>query len=89
VARGWESKSVEEQIEQARTSHGQSTPKLTPEEAAREKKQDSLLLQRTRVLRDLAACREERYRQVLAAGLAHLESELVDLGWNPPQPAGE
>ncbi|MBV8843253.1 MAG: hypothetical protein JO307_10625 [Bryobacterales bacterium] len=83
MARGWESKSVEEQIESARAREAGGRPRLTPEQAALEKKRDSLLLHRTRVLRDLNDCRDERYRKTLAGGLAYLESQLAELGWTP------
>jgi hypothetical protein len=81
VARGWESKSVQEQIESARSNHGESKPQLTPEQAAIAKKRDALLLHRTRVLHDLESCQEERYRKTLGDGLAYLEAQLKDLGW--------
>ena len=81
MARGWESKSVQEQIAAARVREGDTKPKLTPEQLAVAKKCDSLLLHRTRVLRDLENCRDERYRQTLSNGLAYLEAELVTLGW--------
>jgi hypothetical protein len=83
MARGWESKSVEAQIESARAREGHQRPRLTPEQAATEKKRDSLLLQRTRVLHDLEKCRDERYRKTLTDGLAYLESQLKALGWQP------
>ena len=82
MARGWESKSVEEQIEAARQRHGQSKPKLTSEQIEIARKCDSLLLQRTRVLRDLESCSSERYRKTLSDGLTYLETELVRLGWS-------
>jgi hypothetical protein len=82
MARGWESKSVEEQIESARTNVDPRRPRLTPEQAETERKRDSLLLQRTRVLRDLDNCRDERYRKTLADGLSYLESQLAVLGWS-------
>ena len=81
MARGWESKSVQEQIAAARVRESDSKPKLTPEQLAVAKKCDSLLLHRTRVLRDLQNCTDERYRKTLADGLAFLESELSTLGW--------
>jgi hypothetical protein len=81
VARGWESKSVQEQIAAARVREGDAKPRQTPEQLAVAKKCDSLLLHRTRVLRDLENCRDERYRKTLADGLAFLEAELVTLGW--------
>jgi hypothetical protein len=83
VARGWESKSVEAQIESANERRGIAKVRLTPEQIAQERKRDSLLLQRTRVLKDLENCRDERYRKILAGGLAFLESQLEALGWKP------
>lgn len=49
-------------------------------EAAR--KLDGLLLHRTRVLRDLENCRDERYRKTLQDGLNYLEAQLTELGWH-------
>ncbi len=54
---------------------------MTPAQAEAARKLDSLLLHRTRVLRDLENCREERYRKTLSDGLAYLESQLAALGW--------
>ena len=54
---------------------------LTPEQIELEKKRDSLLLSRTRVLHDLENCRDERYRKTLAEGLSYLEEQLAALGW--------
>jgi hypothetical protein len=81
VARGWESKSVQEQIDAARSLHGEAKPPLTAEQAAIAKKRDALLLHRTRVMHDLETCRDERYRKTLNEGLAYLETELTALGW--------
>ena len=81
MARGWESKSVESQIESANVRHGRPKVKLTPEQLEIEKKRDSLLLQRTRVLRDIENCRDERYRKTLSQGLSYLELQLTKLGW--------
>lgn len=81
MARGWESKSVQEQIAAARARDGEVKPRLTPEQLAIAKKCDALLLHRTRVLHDLENCHDERYRKTLADGLAYLESALTDLGW--------
>jgi hypothetical protein len=81
VARGWESKSVQEQIASARAREGVTKPRPTPEQLAVAKKCDSLLLHRTRVLHDLENCRDERYRKTLSEGLAYLEDQLSTLGW--------
>jgi hypothetical protein len=81
VARGWESKSVEAQIESADLQRGEAKPRLTPAQVDAERKLDSLLLHRTRVLSDLKNCSEERYRKTLTDGLAYLEQQLAELGW--------
>ena len=72
---------MQEQIAAARAREGDTKPRLTPEQLAVAKKCDSLLLHRTRVLRDLENCRDERYRKTLTDGLEYLESELNTLGW--------
>ena len=81
MARGWESKSVQSQIDSANSRRGQPRVRLIPEQIELQKKRDSLLLTRTRVLRDLEKCRDERYRKTLAEGLSYLEAKLAALGW--------
>ena len=81
MARGWESKSVEGQIQSARDRRGHPGIRLTPDQIAAERKRDSLLLQRTRMLHQIAQCREVRYKSTLETGLAYLETELASLGW--------
>ena len=81
MARGWESKSVEGQIESARARQEGPQNQLTPEQLENQKKCDSLLLHRTRVMRDLSNCTDARYRKTLSDGLAFLETQLSALGW--------
>ena len=81
VARGWESKSVEAQIETANVRQGHPRVKLSPEQIEIERKRDGLLLHRTRVLHDLQSCENVRYRKTLQDGLNYLEGQLADLGW--------
>jgi len=81
VARGWESKSVEAQIESANLRRGEGTPRLTHEQLEAQRKRDSLLLHRTRVLSDLEKCSDARYRKTLSDCLAFLEQQLRTLGW--------
>jgi hypothetical protein len=81
VARGWESKSVQEQIASARDYHGEQRVHLTPEQRDNERKCDSLLLQRTRMMKQMETCGDGRYRQTLQDGLSFLEKQLTDLGW--------
>ncbi|HTS77060.1 MAG TPA: hypothetical protein VMG40_12695 [Bryobacteraceae bacterium] len=84
MARGWESKSVEEQVRSARERQSGPLPRLDPQQLEIERQRDSLLLQRTRVLHQLEACADPRYRKTLASGLDFLETQLAKLGWQRP-----
>jgi hypothetical protein len=75
MARGWESKSVESQIESAAAARPVPS-KTSPEEARRNQQRHSLELDRTRVLHDLEAARNERHREMLKAALAFLDEKL-------------
>jgi len=79
MARGWESKSVEQQQEEASSAKTRSVP-LTPEQATREKRRQGLLLSRQRVLQQLEAASNPRHRQMLEAALADLDARLKDQG---------
>jgi hypothetical protein len=67
-------------MESADERRPRSRARLTPQEVERERKRDSLLLQRKRVLNDIGNCRDDRYRKILSAGLAYLDSQLAALG---------
>ena len=79
MARGWESKSVESQIEDARPGADRGEL-LTPEQRELRRKRDSLELSRRRVLQDLAAARSEVRRTALEKALAFLDDEISKLG---------
>jgi hypothetical protein len=80
MARGWESKSVESQIESAEDRAALARlPKLTPEEADRKRQRESLLLSRTRVVHDLETSKNAGYRKTLEAALKHLDDKLAAL----------
>jgi hypothetical protein len=81
MARGWESKSVESQIESAEgRSPPRKQPELTAEQMARKAKRESIELDRKRVLRDLEAARHPRHRAMIQEALAHLDKLLAELG---------
>ncbi len=73
MARGWESKAIESQIEEAREKKVADAIRN-----ANEVKIDSLLLQRTRVLREIEVSKNAPH---LKAGLEYLEESLGALGW--------
>ena len=80
MARGWESKSVEEQKDLADSRQPQSTvARLTPEQLQRLRDRESLELARSRVLRELASTSHPRRRASLEAALRHLEEKIAGL----------
>ncbi|HWR51521.1 MAG TPA: hypothetical protein VN428_10465 [Bryobacteraceae bacterium] len=80
MARGWESKSVESQIDSAASQRAKArTKQLTPEEITRASARHSLELSRTRVMHDLESATHERYREMLKKALAHIDGELAKL----------
>jgi hypothetical protein len=80
MARGWESKAVEAQIETAERRNGeQIQDSLTPDEVEILRKKEGLLLSRSRVQRDLETSRNPRYQAILREALRHLDRELAGL----------
>lgn len=80
MARGWESKSVEAQIESAAGKQKTTpAPELTADQIQRLRDKESLELSRTRVRRELAASTNPRYQVILRKALADLEAKLAHL----------
>jgi hypothetical protein len=80
MARGWESKDVESQVDAAEERAALAKlPKLTPEETDRKGQRESLQLSRTRVLHDIETSTNPRYRATLEAALKHLDEKLAAL----------
>jgi hypothetical protein len=78
MARGWESKSVEEQMEAAEDRATQArTQKLNELDIAAQKERESLELSRTRVMTDLASASNPRYREILQKSLDFLNEKLA------------
>jgi hypothetical protein len=80
VARGWESKSVEEQQAQAASTVQKGRRPLTPEQLAQERKRQGLMLARSRVLQQLEVARNPQHRDMLQRALADLDAQLSQLG---------
>lgn len=76
MARGWESKSVEEQQAEATGEASKPRKKLTLEEATERREEESLRLSRQRVLQQLEAVSNERRKTSLQAALAELDQKL-------------
>jgi ribosomal protein S1 len=77
MARGFESKSVQDQ--QSQDVELKSKPRREPQEIELDKKRESLDLSRRRVMNDLEATTSETRRSSLRAALAHLDAELAKL----------
>ena len=80
MARGWESKSVEAQMEAAAEAPSATKPALSPQDAEKARQRQNLLLARTQVQRSIEECQNERYRQILEKALADLNKRLGGLG---------
>jgi hypothetical protein len=80
MSRGWESKDVESQMEEAaaRRAAARQTPP-SAEQVRLQSERQSLELSRTRVLKDLEASTNPRRREQLEAALLHLERKLAEL----------
>jgi len=80
MARGWESKSVEAQIELAESRRSlKHAVVVNAKEVERTKKRESLLLSRTRVVHDLESANNPRYREILRAALKHLDEKISEI----------
>jgi hypothetical protein len=80
MARGWESKSVEAQIDMAEHHTATARAKvLSAESLDLLRKKESILMSRTRVVRDLQNAQNPRYRVVLSKALADLDAQLSTL----------
>jgi hypothetical protein len=80
MARGWESKSVEAQIDMAEDNHGRKDD-IAPSAESLEliRKKENILLSRTRVVRDLDSAQNPRYKAVLTKALADLDAQLTSI----------
>jgi hypothetical protein len=79
MARGWESKSVEQQ--QAEKSEQRNTARapLSPEHQKRNRKRDGLLLSRERLSQQLQVAANPRHRLMLEQSIAEIDRQLSSL----------
>jgi hypothetical protein len=80
MARGWESKSVESQVENAQDEArtGQSPP-LTGDEKKARHERDSLKLSRAYIVHQIEASTNERYTKSLQQALSEIDQKLATL----------
>lgn len=78
MARGWESKSVESQIESAHSDRAtERKASEEPDSPEARRKRDSLLLARKRVLDQIQSASDSRYREMMERALADLDRLLA------------
>ena len=78
MARGWESKAVEAQQDEAAAARP-AGPALSAAEAARRARRETLLLARTRALADLQVACAAAHRAMLERAIADLDAQLASL----------
>jgi hypothetical protein len=79
MARGWESKSVEAQQDEAREKSSKTPRNLTPQQAAHEREKEGLELSRKRIVEQLANAQNARHKKMLQDALEELEARLSKL----------
>jgi len=79
MARGWESKSVEAQQDEAAQRSTPGNPRLTPEAAARLREKESLRLSLQNVIHQLDHSHNARHRAMLQQARSDLERKIQEL----------
>jgi hypothetical protein len=77
MARGWESKSVEQQQDEMAEERKTRRAPITPEEQKRNRERDGLLLSRERLAQQLQAAKNPRHREMLERSIAALDGQLA------------
>ena len=79
MARGWESKSVADQIEDAELRENRDNEVAASlEERERKQRLESLLLSKSRLLQQLERAKHPAHRSVLLNGLKAIEKEIEE-----------
>ena len=78
MARGWESKSVEQQQEELTSSARPLRKQLTPEQVTEQQRLDGLQLSRQHILQQLEVSSNPQHRAMLERALADLDAQLKD-----------
>ena len=76
MARGWESKSIEQQQEEMAASRQPARAPIPPGQQQSNRKRDGLLLSRQRLTQQLQTACNPRHRQMLEQAIAELDAQL-------------
>jgi hypothetical protein len=77
VARGWESKAVEDQIAASEDRKAAASNRArTSDELERESRRQGLLLSRAKIVVDIQKARDERHRAALQQALDYIDAQI-------------
>ena len=80
MAKGWESKGVESQVQDSQTKgRGKHGEPMTAAQMDTRRRREVLVLSRTRVEKDLQLSQDQRYRDLLTRALADIEAQITAL----------
>jgi hypothetical protein len=83
MAKGWESKAVESQVQDAQPERNSNKKApLTVDQIEAHRRREVLLLSRARVAGDLQSSSDSRYRDQLTRALADLDAQISRLSNN-------
>jgi len=77
MARGWESKSVEQQQDEKVAESSQPRPRLTPQQQEINRRREGLLLSRKRLIGQLETSVHPARRHMLEQSLAEIDRQLA------------
>ena len=79
MARGWESKSIEQQQEERLAQRNTAHAPLSAEDQQRNRKREGLLLSRERLSQQLKKASNSRHRQMLEQAIAEVDRQLASI----------
>lgn len=80
MARGWESKDVESQVQENRADQSPSEKaQKTQEQMEKDRERQGLELSKKHILADLETATHPNHRKTLEAALAHLDAKIESL----------
>jgi hypothetical protein len=87
MARGWESKSVEQQQAELAERRQSASPPLSPDRQKLNRQREGLILSRTRLARQIEASTHAQHRCMLEQALAEIDRQLgcLEHGTEPPR----
>ena len=81
MARGWESKAVESQMDTSQSKRAETGKRrMSPEVAAAARKKETLMLARAHLQQQMQLSQHPRRQEMLQNALTELEKQLADLG---------